>query len=187
MAMALTPSVMGPLGTAAPDFALPDPRRGKVVRLSDFAAKKALLVMFLCNHCPYVKHVQSELARLGMDFEKSEAGVVAISANDPAGYPDDAPEKLAQEAARLDYRFPLLFDATQEVARAYGAACTPDFFLFDRSRRLVYRGQLDESRPGNGIPPSGSDLRAALGQVLGGETVSPAQKPSLGCNIKWRA
>jgi peroxiredoxin len=187
MAMALTPSVMTPLGTAAPDFALPDPRRGRVVRLSDFAGKKALLVMFLCNHCPYVKHVQSELVRLGKDFEKTEAGLVAISANDPTGYPDDAPEKLALEAARLDYRFPLLFDQTQDVARAYGAACTPDFFLYDGGRRLVYRGQLYESRPGNGIPPSGSDLRSAIGQVLAGQSVNPGQKPSLGCNIKWRA
>ena len=181
-AMARTPSSMLPLGTPAPGFALPEPKTGRRVSLDDFRGRKALLVMFICNHCPYVKHVREELVRLGRDCP---GAIVAISANDAAGYPDDAPDKIALEAK--DYAFPYLYDETQEVARAYQAACTPDFFLFGPDRRLVYRGQLDDSRPGNGIPVTGRDVRAALEAVGADRPVSPDQKPSLGCNIKWRS
>lgn len=179
--MVLTPSTMTGLGTKAPAFSLPG-TDGRTHSLQDFAGKKALLVMFICNHCPYVKHVRGELIRLGRDYP---GAVVAISANDAAGYPDDAPEKIAAEAA--DYAFPYLYDETQEVARAYGAACTPDFFLYGPERRLAYRGQLDDSRPGNGVPVTGNDLRSALDAVLAGRPAPAGQKPSLGCNIKWRA
>ena len=185
--MALTPSTMLPLGTPAPDFELSDTVSGTLVSLAQFKAKKALVVMFICNHCPYVKHVQAELVKLGQDYEAGEAALVAISANDPAAYPDDSPKKLGAEARRAGYRFPVLFDETQEVARAYQAACTPDFFVFGPDRRLVYRGQLDASRPGNGLPVTGADLRAAIDAVRAGRPVPPEQKPSLGCNIKWRS
>jgi peroxiredoxin len=178
---------MLPLGTRAPDFALVDSVTGKPVKLADFPKKKALVVMFICNHCPYVKHVRDGLTTFGRDYEKQDVAIVAISANDPETHPDDAPEKLAAEARANGWKFPYLFDATQAVAKKYTAACTPDFFLFDAFKKLVYRGQFDASRPGNGVQVTGADLRAALDAVLAGKAVSPQQKASLGCNIKWRA
>jgi peroxiredoxin len=181
------PSTMLALGTKAPDFELPDVLTGKAVSIRDFDAKRALLVMFICRHCPYVKHVRAELARLGRDFADSEVAIVAISANDPEEYPEDAPEGLAEDAREAGYAFPYLFDETQEVAKAYTAACTPDLFLFDADRALAYRGQLDDSRPSNGLPVTGKDLRAAIDAVLSGEPVSPDQRASIGCGIKWRA
>ncbi|MGO8969968.1 MAG: thioredoxin family protein [Myxococcaceae bacterium] len=187
--MSRTPSTMVALGTIAPPFALPDVRTGKTVRFEDFSARRALLVMFICRHCPYVAHVQAELARLGRDYEGKEVGVVAISSNDAAAYADDAPASLAEQARAQDFRFPYLYDESQAVARAYDAACTPDFFLYQRGAqgfRLVYRGQLDDSRPSNGKPVTGSDLRRALESALSGQPVPEAQVPSLGCNIKWR-
>jgi len=184
--MAATPSKMLPLGTPAPDFALPEVTSGETVRLADFPAGQPLLVMFVCRHCPFVVHVQRELARLGRDYQ-GRAGMVAISANDARAYPDDAPASLAAMAAEQGFVFPFCHDESQASARAYGAACTPDFFLFDVERRLAYRGQLDDSRPGNGRPVTGRDLRAALDALLAGQPVSPEQRPSLGCNIKWRS
>ncbi|MFM8552567.1 MAG: thioredoxin family protein [Nitrospiraceae bacterium] len=183
MAMA---SVMLPLGTPTPPFALRDVVSGNPCSLDSFAGKAALLVMFICRHCPYVVHVQDELARIGQDYADRELGIVGISSNDPIHYPDDAPERLKEMAQRLDFRFPLCFDETQEVAKAYKAACTPDFYLFDARRRLVYRGQLDDSRPGNGKPVTGRDLRAAIEAVLAGRPVAADQKPSIGCSIKWK-
>jgi peroxiredoxin len=183
--MAATPSTMLELGTPAPDFRLPD-SDGHSVSLADFAGSKALLVMFLCNHCPFVKHVQAELARLAREYEPRGVGVVAISSNDVAQYPEDGPAAMKMEKERAGYTFPYLFDETQEVAQAYRAACTPDLYLFDGARRLVYRGQLDDSRPGNGVPVSGADLRAALEAVLAGREVDPKQRASVGCNIKWK-
>lgn len=183
--MAKTASTMLPLGTTAPDFRLPD-TNGKPVSLADFARQPALLVMFLCNHCPYVKHVQAELAKLGRDYVPRGVGMVGINANDATNYPEDSPAMMAREAKAAGYNFPYLYDESQTVAQAYHAACTPDFFLFDQRRRLVYRGQLDASRPGNGIPVSGRDLRAALEALLADQTVASEQTPSLGCNIKWR-
>jgi len=180
------PSTMLALGTKAPDFELPDVVTGRTVSVRDFDGKQALLVMFLCRHCPYVKHVRGELSRLGRDFAESELAIVAISANDPAEYPEDAPESLAEEAREAGYAFPYLFDETQDVAKAYTAACTPDFFLFDADRALVYRGQLDDSRPSNGLPVTGEDLRAAIDAVLANEPVSRDQRASIGCGIKWR-
>ena len=184
--MALTPSTMLALGTRAPDFDLPDVVSGRRVSLRTFAGKRALLVMFICRHCPYVQHVQAELSRLGRDYAEKDVGIVAISANDVAGYPDDAPDKLKAMAEGLEFLFPLCYDESQETAKAYTASCTPDFFLFDASRALVYRGQLDEARPGNNKPLTGKDLRAAIDAVLAGTPVSPDQKPSIGCNIKWK-
>ncbi|MCL6436221.1 MAG: thioredoxin family protein [Leptolyngbyaceae cyanobacterium HOT.MB2.61] len=184
--MALTPSTMLALGTPAPDFALPDVVSGKTVSLSTFANKQALLVMFICQHCPYVKHVKEELAKIGQDYQQSGLGIVAISANDVANYPDDSPQKLKEMAIALNFTFPFCYDESQETARAYTAACTPDFFLFDGDRKLVYRGQLDDSRPGNGLPVTGKDLRTAIDAALAGEAISPEQKPSIGCNIKWK-
>ena len=181
------PSTMLALGTKAPDFELPDVVTGRTVSVRDFDGRRALLVMFICRHCPYVRHVRSELARLGRDFADSELAIVAISSNDPTEYPEDAPESLAEEAREAAYAFPYLFDETQEVAKAYTAACTPDFFLFDADRALVYRGQLDDSRPRNGLPVTGKDLRAAIEAVLSGEPVSDDQRASIGCSIKWRA
>jgi peroxiredoxin len=183
--MAVT-STMLPLGTEAPDFSLPDVISGRTVTLADFGDRTALLVMFICRHCPYVTHVRPALAELGREHVSSGLGIAAIGANDPVAYPEDAPESLAQEAVEAGYVFPYLFDETQEIAKAYTAACTPDFFLFDRDRRLVYRGQLDGSRPGNGIPVTGEDLRAAIRAVLEGGTVPADQRPSVGCSIKWR-
>ena len=181
------PSTMLALGTKAPDFELPDVVTGTTVSIRDFDGKRALLVMFICRHCPYVKHVRTELARLGRDFADSDLAIVAISSNDPAEYPEDAPESLAEDARQAGYAFPYLFDETQEVAKAYTAACTPDFFLFDADRALVYRGQLDDSRPSNGLPVTGEDLRAAIDAVLSGGPVAQEQRASIGCGIKWRA
>jgi peroxiredoxin len=175
---------MLPLGTPAPAFSLPD-TDGKICKNSDFSGKP-LLVMFICNHCPFVKHVVSELAKLGRDYEARGVGVVAINSNDVQKYTDDRPELMKVEKQNQGWTFPYLFDESQAVAKAYQAACTPDFYLFDKHHKLVYRGQLDASRPGNKIPVSGGDLRAALDAVLAGKPQSPDQKPSIGCNIKWR-
>lgn len=185
--MAATASTMLPLGTKAPDFSLPDVVTGRKVSLKSFDGKKALLVMFICRHCPYVKHIERELARLGKDYADKDAGIAAISSNDADNYPDDSPASLKQQAQEHDFTFPYLFDESQAAAKAYTAACTPDFFLFDAYRKLVYRGQLDDSRPGSGVPVTGKDLRAALDAVLAGKPVPSTQKPSLGCNIKWKA
>jgi peroxiredoxin len=174
------------LGTAAPAFRLPDTVSGKTISLETFAGKQALLVMFICRHCPYVVHVKEELARIGKDYAGKSLGIAAISANDAATHPDDAPDQLKAMAKELGFAFPFCYDESQETAKAYSAACTPDFFLFDRGRALVYRGQLDESRPGNGKPVTGKDLRAAIDAVLAGTPVSPDQRPSIGCNIKWK-
>lgn len=182
--MASTPSNMLALGTAAPDFSLQD-TDGDTIALSDLRGQP-LLVMFICNHCPFVIHVAAELARLGRDFGPRGVGIVAISSNDIVKYPQDRPELMAVEKKRHGYPFPYLFDATQSVAKAYQAACTPDFYLFDQDHRLAYRGQLDGSRPGNGKLVTGADLRAALDAVLVGEKPAAAQLPSIGCNIKWR-
>jgi peroxiredoxin len=184
--MALTPSTMLPLGTQAPDFQLVDVVSSKTISLDTFAGKQALLVMFICRHCPFVKHVQTELAQIGKNYADSNLAIVAISANDATNYPDDAPDKLKKMASELGFTFPFCYDESQETAKAYTAACTPDFFLFDRDRKLVYRGQLDDSRPSNSQPVTGKDLRAAIDAVLAHSTVSPDQKPSIGCNIKWK-
>lgn len=184
--MALTPSTMLPLGTAAPAFQLPEVVSGKKISLEDFAGEPALLIMFLCRHCPYVKHVEKELAQLARDYAAKNLAVVAVSANDAAEYPDDSPAGLRAQAAEAGFTFPYLYDESQAVAKAYAAACTPDFFVFNKERRLVYRGQLDDSRPGNGRPVTGADLRAALDAVLAGRPPRPEQKPSVGCNIKWK-
>ena len=190
--MSKTPSTMVALGTPAPEFALPDVRTGKPVRLGEFAGRRALLVMFICRHCPYVAHVQGELARIGRDYEGKDVGLVAISANDAGSYPDDAPASLAQQAREQGFRFAYLYDESQAVARAYDAACTPDLFVYRHegergSFRLAYRGQLDDSRPGNGKPVTGLDLRRALDAVLSGAPIAEPQLPSMGCNIKWKA
>ncbi len=183
--MVMTPSTMLPLGTAAPDFALPD-TDGNTVSLGDFTDAKALLVMFICNHCPFVVHVADELARLAKDYQPKGLSVVAISSNSIESHPQDGPEKMKEEKAQRGYTFPYLYDASQAVAKAYTAACTPDFFLFDGGHKLIYRGQLDDSRPNSGIPVTGEDLRAALDAVLAGQSASSDQKPSIGCNIKWK-
>lgn len=184
--MALTASTMLPLGTQAPDFHLPDVVSGKSISLATFADKKALLVMFICQHCPFVKHIQAELAQLGKDYIASELGIVAISANDVNKYPADAPEFLKEMATEVGFNFALCYDETQSIAKTYTAACTPDFFIFDAERKLVYRGQLDDSRPSNDKPVTGADLRAAIEAVLAGKLVASEQKPSIGCNIKWK-
>jgi peroxiredoxin len=174
------------LGTAAPPFALPDVVTGRTITLDTFKSQKGILVMFICRHCPYVQHIQEELANVGHEYSKKGVGVVAISANDAKEYPDDAPPSLKEMAQQLGFAFPFCYDETQDTAKAYSAACTPDFFLFDQSRQLVYRGQFDDSRPASGIPVTGRDLRAALDAVTQGRAVSREQKPSLGCNIKWK-
>jgi peroxiredoxin len=184
--MVAVASTMLALGTKAPGFRLPDVVSGKTVSPSIANGKKGMLVMFISRHCPYVQHVKQELARLGIDYA-GQVGIVAISANDIVGYPDDSPANLKQMALEAGFGFPVCYDETQEVAKAYSAACTPDFFLFDAQRKLVYRGQLDDSRPGNGKPLTGKDLRAALDSLIAGRPISEDQKPSLGCNIKWRA
>lgn len=184
--MVRTASTMLTLGTPAPDFHLPD-FSGKEYSLSDFADAPALLVIFMCNHCPYVKHVADHLAALVKEYQARGVAVVGINSNDVVNYPEDAPEKMREEAATRGYTFPYLYDQTQEVAKAYRAACTPDFYVFDKDRRLAYRGQMDDSRPGSEMPVTGADLRAALDAVLEGRPVPEEQKPSLGCNIKWRA
>jgi len=175
---------MLPLGTQAPDFSLLNVD-SQTISLSDFEGKPALLVMFICNHCPFVKHIAEELSALGREYQSRGAAVVAISSNDSTKYPEDSPEQMVHEAESRGYVFPYLFDEDQAVAKAYKAACTPDFFLFDGDQNLVYRGQLDASRPGNDIPVTGSDLRAALDAVLSGQAVAQEQTPSIGCNIKW--
>jgi len=177
---------MLPLGTTAPDFKLPD-TNGKTVALADFKDKPALLVMFICNHCPYVKHIRAGLAQLARDYLPRGAAIVGINSNDVENYPEDSPARMKEEVKAAGYLFPYLYDESQAVAKAYRAACTPDIYLFDKNRKLVYRGQLDDSRPGNGIPVTGKDLRAALDAVLAGKPVSPNQKASVGCNIKWKA
>lgn len=186
-------SSMLPLGTKVPDFSLTDVSSGNTVSISDFDDKKALLVMFICRHCPYVKHIQEHLAQLGKDYRDKDLpagrqgiGIVAISSNDIEAYPEDAPESLKEQAQELGFTFPYLFDETQDVAKAYSAACTPDLFLFDADRKLVYRGQLDDSRPGNNIPVTGNDIRAAIDAILNDQQVNPNQKPSMGCSIKWK-
>ena len=175
------------LGTKAPDFHLPDTVSGKNFSLENFQNDRALVVMFICNHCPYVKHLQKALAIFGRDVQSKGVAVVGISSNDVTTHPQDAPEKMAEVAQVAGYTFPYLYDETQDVAKAYKAACTPDFFVFDNDRRLVYRGQFDASRPGNKEPITGKDLREAVDAVLEKRTVSPEQTPSMGCNIKWRA
>ena len=183
--MARTPSTMLELGTPAPDFALPD-TDGAIVRRSDFQGSPALLVAFICNHCPYVIHLREALATFGQEQGERGLAMVAISSNDVEGYPADSPEKMREERALAGYTFPYLYDATQEVAQSYQAACTPDFFLFDGDQRLVYRGQFDGSRPGNDVLVTGADLEAAVTAVLAGARPTSDQRPSLGCNIKWK-
>lgn len=185
--MAQTASTMLPLGTPAPAFDLPEPATGGTVSLGDFGNAPALLVIFMCNHCPFVKHIRQGLVRFARDYRDRGLAIVAISANDVANHPDDSPAKMVEEARAFGYPFPYLYDETQAVAKAYRAACTPDFFLFDAGRKLVYRGQFDGSRPGNNIPVTGSDLRAAVDAALSGGPVPSDQKPSIGCNIKWKA
>ena len=185
--MALTPSNMMPLGTPAPDFCLPDTVSGKEVCLSEVRGEVATVVMFICNHCPFVKHIQDELVRLGQEYPARGVSLVAISANDADQYPEDSPENMKALAVSLGYSFPYLYDEDQQVARLYDATCTPDIFVFDKALECAYRGQLDGSRPGNGIPLTGEDLRSALDALLAGQMVDPEQKPSVGCNIKWKA
>jgi peroxiredoxin len=177
---------MKELGTKATDFELRDVVTGMAVSRKDVAGPKGMLAMFICRHCPFVKHVEHELAKIGREYAGRGVGIVAISSNDVTSHPEDSPTKLAYQAQELKLNFPYVFDESQDVARAYDAQCTPDFFLYDGQGSLVYRGQLDDSRPGNEIPVTGSDLRAALDAVIAGRAVSPEQRPSLGCNIKWR-
>ena len=179
-------STMLPLGTKALEFSFPDVVTGKMISLATFKDKKALLVMFICRHCPYVQHVKYEVARIGKDYKDKDVGIVAISANDPISYPQDRPESLKEMSEELGFTFPFCFDETQETTKAYTAACTPDFFLFDRERKLVYRGQLDDSRPGNNLPIDGHNLRSALDNVLNDKPIDQTQKPSMGCSIKWK-
>ena len=184
--MVKTASTMLSLGTTAPEFQLPDVVSGKTISLDNFADSQALLVMFICQHCPFVKHIKSELAKIGQDYSQQPLGIVAISANDVANYPDDSPEKLKQMAEEFSFNFPVCYDESQEVSKAYTAACTPDFFLFNRDNKLVYRGQLDDSRPSTDIPVTGKDLRSAIDAVLQERKIDFEQKPSIGCNIKWK-
>ena len=183
--MVATASTMLPLGTKAPDFRLPD-IDGNIVSLADFEDSPALLVVFMCNHCPFVKHILEPMAALISDYQKKGVAVVGINSNDVENYPEDAPDRMAAVAAEKDFTFPYLYDQSQQVAKAYYAACTPDFFLFDGRRKLFYRGQMDDSRPGNGIPVTGADLRAVLDAVLKNKKPPAEQKPSMGCNIKWK-
>src|SRR6185312_594890 len=183
--MAETRSTMLPLGTTAPGFDLPDPS-GKRVSLADYKDAPALLVAFICNHCPFVKHMRKEFAAFAKQYQARGVGIIAINSNDVENYPLDSPEKMAEEIKLAGYTFPYLHDESQEVAKAYRAACTPDFYLFDRERRLVYRGQFDDSRPGNTRPVTGADMRSAVDAVLAGQAVRDDQKPSVGCNIKWK-
>ena len=185
--MAQTASTMLELGTIAPDFALTDAVSGKTVHRDDFRGRKALIVMFICAHCPFVKHIEKELGKFGKDYAAQPVGIVAISANDVATHPADSPDGLKKQAETFGFTFPYLYDESQAVAHAYDAACTPDIFLFDADFKLVYRGQFDGSRPSNTVPVTGQDLRAALDAVLAGKAVPADQKPSIGCNIKWKA
>ena len=184
--MANTPSNMLPLGTRASNFRLPDTVSGKELELGEIKGEKATLIMFICNHCPFVKHVNAGIVSMAKEYQSRGVGFVAISSNDVENYPDDSPELMTVNAQQEGYTFPYLYDESQEVAREYDAACTPDFYLFDGELGLVYRGQMDDSRPGNGLPVTGEDLRAAIDAVLAGSPVSPNQKPSIGCNIKWK-
>lgn len=181
-----TPSTMVPLGTEAPSFSLPD-TDGKLVSIDDFKSSHAFLVVFMCNHCPFVKHVLPQFVQLAREYRDHGVGIVGISSNDVVAYPVDAPEKMAELSKAMEFTFPYLYDENQQVAKAYGAACTPDFYLFDAARHLVYRGQMDDSRPSNGRPVTGADLRSAMDAVLEGRPVSQNQRPSIGCNIKWKA
>lgn len=183
--MVLTPSTMLPLGTKAPDFSLPD-TTGKTVSLADLSGAPALLVIFMCNHCPYVKHVADGLAKLAKDYQPRGVAIVGINSNDAQNYPDDSPAKMAEEVKQRGYTFAYLFDESQAVAKAYRAACTPDFYVFDKDQKLVYRGQMDDSRPDSGIPVTGDDLRGALDALLADQAPPDEQKPSIGCNIKWQ-
>ncbi len=185
--MARTPSNMLPLGTTAPDFNLPDTISSQTISMQSLQSEVATLVMFICNHCPFVKHIQSQLAALGQDYIPKGVKIAAISSNDVANYPDDSPEKMKALAQTLGFNFPYLYDETQAVAKSFDAACTPDFYIFDKDLKCVYRGQLDGSRPESGIPVTGKDIRTALDALLAGNTVSTEQRPSLGCNIKWKA
>lgn len=184
--MARTPSTMVTLGTKAPDFNLPDTTSGKQVSLGNSKGDVATMIMFICNHCPFVKHVNEELVKLANEYKSKGIGFVAISSNDAVKYPDDSPGLMTQVARQLKYPFPYLYDESQEIARAFDAACTPDFFIYDKDLRLVYRGQLDDSRPGNEIPVTGKDIRHALDCLINGEPVPEFQRPSIGCNIKWK-
>ena len=184
--MALTPSTMIPLGSVAPDFTLPDPVNGGENSLSILKSDIATVIMFICNHCPYVKHVQTGLVELANDYIPKGVSFIAINSNDVKNYPDDSPQRMKEVAESLSYPFAYLFDETQEVAKAYDAACTPDFFIYDKDLTLVYRGQMDDSRPGNGKPVTGNDIRHALDELISGKELSPDQVPSIGCNIKWR-
>ena len=184
--MARTPSNMMPLGTRAPDFELPDTVSGRTLSLANLRSERATVIMFICNHCPYVKHIDPELVAISREYGDKGVSFVAISSNDVENYPDDAPDKMKEEAARVGYPFPYLYDGTQAVARAYDAACTPDFYVFDGDLVCVYRGRMDASTPRNDEPLTGADLRAALDAILAGEPVSGEQLPSMGCNIKWR-
>lgn len=183
--MSLTPSTMLELGTQARDFCLPD-TSGKEICLADFKDAQALLLVFMCNHCPYVMHIADALSGFAREYQPKGLAVIGINSNDANNYPADAPEKMVQEASARGYSFPYLYDESQEVAKSYMAACTPDFFLFDQARRLVYRGQFDDSRPKSNIPVSGKDMRAAVDALLAGKPIAEEQKPSVGCNIKWR-
>ncbi|HSG32595.1 MAG TPA: thioredoxin family protein [Thermodesulfobacteriota bacterium] len=184
--MALTPSNMIPLGTTAPDFTLPDAVSGNDMNLEQLKSDKATVIMFICNHCPYVKHVQKGLVELANDYISKGVSFIAINSNDVDNYPDDSPENMKKDAERFGYPFPYLFDESQQIAKAYDASCTPDFYIFDAELKLVYRGQMDDSRPGNGRPVTGKDIRKALDQILEGQSLSPDQIPSIGCNIKWK-
>ena len=185
--MALTPSTMAPLGIDAPDFTLPDPVNGSERSLDELRSDTATVIMFICNHCPYVKHIQVGLVELANDYIPQGISFIAINSNDVANYPEDSPENMKAVAERLGYPFPYLFDESQEIASAYDAACTPDFFIYDKNLKLVYRGQMDDSRPGNGKPVTGSDIRDALDELIAGNDLSADQIPSIGCNIKWKA
>ena len=185
--MAQTASTMLPLGTPAPVFSLPEPATGRTVALADVRDAPALLVIFMCNHCPFVKHLREGLVRFAREYQTRGLAIIAINANDVANHPNDSPARMVEDAQAFGYPFPYLYDETQTVAKAYRAACTPDFFLFDAGRKLAYRGQFDGSRPGNSLPVTGSDLRAAVDAVLAGQPIPSDQKPSIGCNIKWKA
>jgi len=184
--MSLTPSLMIDLGSAAPDFKLPDVVSGKDLSLSDIKSPTATVVMFICNHCPYVKHVNNELVRLANAYIPKGVSFVGINSNDFAAYPDDSPDAMRKVAADLQYPFPYLVDESQQIAKAYDAVCTPDFFVYDKDLKLVYRGQLDDSRPSNQVPSDGKDIRAALDAIIAGQKPSPRQRPSIGCDIKWK-
>ena len=184
--MVKTPSNMMPLGTQAPEFCLPDTVTGNTFSLHELQGEHATLIMFICNHCPFVKHIDKQIAKLGQDYVSKGVGTIAISSNDVSNYPEDSPEKMQHLASSLGFNFPYLYDETQQVAKLYDAACTPDFYIFDAELKCVYRGQLDDSRPGNDMPVNGSDVRNALDNILGGRPISDTQKPSVGCNIKWK-